>query len=88
MTGTIMNSYDVVIATFDDHQKANVAVSKLIDGGFNMKGFSVIGKGYHTEEKIIGFYNIGDRMKMWGKYGAFWGALWVSFLAVFFSRFR
>jgi len=81
-----MNSYDVVIATFDDHQKANVAVSKLIDGGFNMKNFSVIGKGYHTEEKIIGFYNIGDRMKMWGKYGAFWGALWgLLFGGVFFA---
>ena len=81
-----MNSYDVVIATFDDHQKANVAVSKLIDGGFNMKNFSVIGKGYHTEEKIIGFYNIGDRMKMWGKYGAFWGALCgLLFGGVFFA---
>jgi uncharacterized membrane protein len=86
MKGTTMNSYDVVIATFDDHQKANVAVSKLIDGGFNMKNFSVIGKGYHTEEKIIGFYNIGDRMKMWGKYGAFWGALWgLLFGGVFFA---
>lgn len=71
-----MNPYDIVIATFDDHLKANAAVHKLIDGGFNMKNFSVVGKGYHTEEKIIGFYNVGDRMKLWGKYGAFWGAIW------------
>jgi len=71
-----MNPYDIVIATFDDHLKANSAVRKLIDGGFNMKNFSVVGKGYHTEEKIIGFYNVGDRMKLWGKYGAFWGAIW------------
>ncbi len=71
-----MNPYDIVIATFDDHLKANSAVHKLIDGGFNMKNFSVVGKGYHTEEKIIGFYNVGDRMKLWGKYGAFWGAVW------------
>jgi hypothetical protein len=60
--------------SFDDHIKANAAVHKLIDGGFNMKNFSVVGKGYHTEEKIIGLYNVGDRMKLWGKYGAFWGA--------------
>jgi len=71
-----MNPYDIVIAAFDDHLKANAAVHKLIDGGFNMKNFSVVGKGYHTEEKIIGFYNVGDRMKLWGKYGAFWGAIW------------
>ncbi|WP_175773199.1 DUF1269 domain-containing protein [Paraburkholderia phenazinium] len=71
-----MNPYDIVIATFDDHIKANAAVHKLIDGGFNMKNFSVVGKGYHTEEKIIGFYNVGDRMKLWGKYGAFWGGIW------------
>jgi hypothetical protein len=76
MKGNSMNPYDIVIATFDDHLKANSAVRKLIDGGFNMKNFSVIGKGYHTEEKIIGFYNVGDRMKLWGKYGAFWGAIW------------
>jgi hypothetical protein len=76
MKGNSMNPYDIAIATFDDHLKANSAVRKLIDGGFNMKNFSVVGKGYHTEEKIIGFYNVGDRMKLWGKYGAFWGAIW------------
>jgi hypothetical protein len=24
----------------------------------------------------VGFYNIGDRMKFWGKNGAIWGGLW------------
>jgi hypothetical protein len=67
---------DSVIAVFDDHQAANTAVGKLIDGGFDMKHFSVVGKGYHTDERIVGFYNAGDRMKFWGKYGAFWGGLW------------
>jgi hypothetical protein len=36
----------------------------------------VVGKGYHTEERIVGLYTIGGRMKMWGKYGAFWRGLW------------
>lgn len=71
-----MDPYDIVIAAFDDHLKTDAAVHKLIDGGFDMKNFSVVGKGYHTEEKIVGFYNIADRMKLWGKYGAFWGGLW------------
>jgi hypothetical protein len=44
--------YDVVIAAFDDHRNADATVRKL--SGFDMKNFSVVGKGYHTEEKIVG----------------------------------
>ena len=79
-----MNKLDVVIAVFADHLTANAAVGKLINNGFEMKNFSVIGKGYHTEEKIVGFYNIGERMKFWGKYGAFWGGLWGLFFGGIF----
>jgi hypothetical protein len=25
---------------------------------------------------VIGYYNAGDRMKYWGKLGAFWGGFW------------
>jgi len=28
-----------------------------------MKKLSVVGKDYHTEENVVGFYNAGDRMK-------------------------
>ena len=41
-----------------------------------MKKLTLVGKGYHSEEKVVGFYNLGDRVKFWGKYGAFWGGLW------------
>jgi hypothetical protein len=36
----------------------------------------VVGKGYHTDEKVVGFCNAGDRIKFWGKNGALWGGLW------------
>ena len=39
-----------------------------------MKKLSIVGKDYHTEENVVGYYNAGDRMKYWGKLGAFWGA--------------
>ena len=65
-----------VVAVFVDHQGAEAAVKKLAAAGIDMKHLSVIGKGYHTDEKVVGFYNIGDRIKFWGKNGAFWGALW------------
>src|SRR5579862_5937508 len=65
-----------VIAVFSDHQEADAAVKKLAHGGVAIENLSVIGKGYHSEEKVVGFYNAGDRIKFWGKRGAFWGGLW------------
>jgi hypothetical protein len=41
-----------------------------------MTKLSIVGKGYETEDQVIGFYNAGDRIKHWGKYGAFWGGIW------------
>jgi hypothetical protein len=35
-----------------------------------------IGKDYHTDEHVVGYYNAGERMMYWGKLGAFWGGLW------------
>jgi len=73
-----------VLAVFDDHVVAEAAVKKLIAAGFDIKSLSVVGKGYHTEEKVVGFYNTGDRMKFWGLRGAFWGGLWGLFLGGLF----
>jgi hypothetical protein len=79
-----METTDTAIAVFDDHQSAEAAVKKLTAAGFEMKNLSVVGKGYHTEEKVIGFYNTGDRMKFWGTRGAFWGGLWGLFFGGLF----
>jgi hypothetical protein len=69
-----------VIAVFSEHQEADAAVKKLANAGVAMETLSVVGKGYHTDERIIGFYHAGDRVKFWGKRGAFWGGLWGSFV--------
>jgi len=69
-----------VIAVFSEHQEADAAVKKLSNAGVAFENLSVIGKGYHTEEKVVGFYHAGDRIKFWGKRGAFWGSLWVLFV--------
>jgi len=63
------------IVTFNTHTEAEDAVKELQKSGFNMKKLSIIGKDYHTEENVVGYYNTGDRMKKWGKFGAFWGGL-------------
>ena len=49
-----------------------------------MKHLSVVGKGYHSEEKVVGFYNTGDRVKFWGSRGAFWGGFWGLFFGGLF----
>lgn len=51
-----------MIAVFADHRSAETAVKKLGAAGFEMRHLSVLGKGHHTEAKVIGFYNTGDRV--------------------------
>jgi hypothetical protein len=79
-----MEKTDTVIAVFADHPAAEVAVKKLTAAGFEMKNLSVVGKGYHTDEKVVGFYNAGDRIKFWGTRGAFWGGFWGLFFGGLF----
>ena len=49
-----------------------------------MTHFSIVGQGFHSEEKVVGFYNTGDRIRFWGKNGAFWGGLWSLFFGGIF----
>lgn len=64
------------VAIFSEHSAAEDAIQKLKNAGFDVKKLSIIGRDYHTEQNVVGFYNTGDRMKYWGKLGAFWGGLW------------
>jgi len=51
-------------------------VKNLQKSGIDMKKLSIVGKDYHSEEDVTGYYNTGDRMKYWGKLGAVWGGFW------------
>jgi len=64
------------VAIYNSHPEAEDGVKALQKSGFDMKKLSIVGKDYHTEEHVVGYYNAGDRMKYWGKMGAFWGGLW------------
>jgi hypothetical protein len=80
-----MTDTKAVIAVYDNHSAAEDAVKELQKSGFDMKKLSVVGKDYHTDEQVVGYYNAGDRMKYWGKWGAFWGGFWgLLFGAAFF----
>lgn len=71
-----MDNNNSVVSIFDSHNDAESAIKELQKSGFDMKKLSIMGKDYHTEENIIGYYNMGDRIATWGKYGAFWGWIW------------
>ena len=80
-----MSKGNVAVAIFNTHVEAENAVKELQKSGFDMKKLSIVGKDYHTEEQVVGYYQMGDRMKSWGKMGAFWGGLWgILFGAAFF----
>lgn len=64
------------IAVYASHTAAEAAVKELQLSGFEMKKLSIIGQDFHTTEHVVGFYNLDDRMKAWGKVGAFWGGIW------------
>jgi len=71
-----MTDTNAVIAVYDTHSAAEDAVKTLHKSGFDMNKLSVVGKDYFTDEQVVGYYNAGDRMKYWGKWGAFWGGFW------------
>ena len=71
-----MSDQNAVVGIFNSHTGAEKSIKELQLAGFDMKKLSIVGKDYHPEEHVVGYYNAGDRMMVWGKLGAFWGGFW------------
>ncbi|WP_146577460.1 general stress protein [Neorhodopirellula pilleata] len=81
-----MSTNNSAVAIFHSHPKAEEAVRELQKSGFDMTKLSIVGKDYHTDEHVVGYYNAGDRMMYWGKAGAIWGGFWsLLFGSAFFA---
>ncbi len=50
-----MTKNNAIVAVFTGHRAAEDAVRKLAKGGLDIAHFSIVGKGYHSEEKVVGF---------------------------------
>ena len=61
---------------------------QLQRAGFDLKKLSIVGKDYHTEEDVVGYYNTGDRMKRWGSAAPSGVASGACCSAPRFSRYR
>jgi hypothetical protein len=81
-----MSEQNAVVAVYGTHDGAEQAVKELQRAGIDMHTLSIVGKGSHTDEHPVGYYNTGDRMMYWGKTGAFWGGFWgLLFGSAFFA---
>ena len=74
-----MNNLEKPVAISPNHGAEEEAVKALTAAGFALKNLGVVGKSYRSEEKIVGFYNIGDRIKFWGSRGGlFFGGVFLA----------
>jgi uncharacterized membrane protein len=81
-----MSKIESVVAVYHTHADAELAVKSLQNAGIDMRTLSIVAKDYHTDEQVVGYYNVGDRMKRWGATGAFWGGFWgLLFGSAFFA---
>jgi hypothetical protein len=48
------------------HTEAEAAIKALRRADFNITKLSIVGKDYHTDKHVVGYYNTGDRMRYWG----------------------
>jgi hypothetical protein len=71
------SAHNLTVAIYNTHTEAETAVHELQSAGIDLKRLSVVGKDYRTEDHVVGYYNTGERLKFWGKLGAFWGGIWV-----------
>lgn len=71
-----MSISNSVVAIYETHERAERAIKELQEAGVDLKSLSIVARDTHTDEHVVGYYNAGDRMKYWGKVGAFWGGFW------------
>ncbi|MFH0730779.1 MAG: hypothetical protein V2B19_31110 [Pseudomonadota bacterium] len=74
-----MNDNNSIVATYPLHTAAEDATRELLQSGFDMKKLSIVGCDYHIDERVVGYYNVGNRMIVLDKTGTFWGGMWGLF---------
>jgi hypothetical protein len=55
-----------VVAIYPSHAQAEAAIKELQTSHFDMTLLSIVGRDFHTDEHVVGYYTSCDRMKYWG----------------------
>ena len=68
----------LVVGIYSNQERAQQLVEKLIHEDFPMDRISLLSRAGGSGDDMLGvtFHDTADRMKAWGKHGAFWGAVW------------
>ncbi|MDH5497265.1 MAG: hypothetical protein OEY12_07420 [Nitrospira sp.] len=61
-----MGEHNAVVAICSTHTEAESAIKELNHAAFNVKKLSIVGKDYHTDKHVVGYYHTGYCMKYWG----------------------
>ena len=77
--GKNMTKHNTVAASYKSHTEAEAAIRELQHSGFDLKKLSIAAPDHRMNGRMIGYYNIGDRMKYWKETRAFWGGVWGLF---------
>jgi len=66
-----MEDKKLLIAHYKTQQQAEEAIKKLRQNGYDIKNLCVIGTDCYTEQNVLGYHNIYDRMEKWSVLGLF-----------------
>lgn len=69
----------LILALYPTKEAAQHSVEKLIEEGFVMDEISLLGRvGEGAGDDLLGvsYQGPGERIKVWGGHGAFWGGIW------------
>jgi hypothetical protein len=72
---TLAQPGNSVVAVYANHEQVEEAAKALQHQGYDMTKISVVGKDYHTEDQVNGFYSVQGAMEELRKLGAFWAEL-------------
>ena len=70
-----MNRPDIAVAEFSSHDQADRAVRALGRAGFDLARISLVGEGFHSEERVLGYASAGDTAARFGRVGLLLGAV-------------
>jgi hypothetical protein len=80
-----MQNNAAIISTYDRYPDADAAVKTLTGAGFALRNLGIIGDGHHTEYRLAGWREAGDRIKLWSLGGVLCGGVGGLFLGAIFT---
>lgn len=66
-----MENQQLFVANYKSLQHAEGAIKKLKKSGYDITKLSIIGKDCYTEQNVLGYFNIYDKMEKWSTTGLF-----------------